>query len=667
MVRRRNRSRRGLAYLGLALVAGAFTIYKAVGAGSGGGGSSDQREPVASPRVAAGGTAGNQRGGDGLTSRGGSSAGKAAPPAGLRSPGGARKTPARRADNLTPKTGRKGTEQVLEPAADGTFRLKVGQVEVEASDSLDFSTEDAVPGLLWLPIGLHEVATGDPWVTMCLIDYQHYQESPASTPMFAHLNSYSKCGIKRKADDESIAAGMVAVLRMSSLQKTIKEQGMSSIPPRGFVYHETRCGSTLVANMLASLPPSRVFSESKPPTQSIRECTADGCDSQTITKVFRDVVGLMGRRRSNELHEHLYFKFQNSKFLPQISEAYPEVPWVFVFRDPVEVMVSNLKSLAGAPCVRIPRQEKARLAAKLGGAGPRGPPRGPKGRKGVGGGGGGGGRGNSGSGDYGASGRVRQRLDAVRRERDDERGAPGLGGGRGRRGLSATGGGWGDWMADTTAEEGSVYPLTDSESGVVAFWDGEEDEGEGEGDDDLFGGGTWDSFTSGGSDSLVTPSWPASLESSVAAQQDRRILLTSKRSPQKLTMNMTMECADWLKAMCMSAIVAEKNSPSNALFVDYSNLPDAVPEFVFPQHFGMEAEVSKTVPEWKDIMMEAAGVYSKGLGGRAKIKQFTNDVEAKHKSASPLIVEASELDGGLYEVYRSLDALQSWRRPEPGE
>ncbi|CAN0557492.1 unnamed protein product, partial [Laminaria digitata] len=35
-----------------------------------------------------------------------------------------------------------------------------------------------------------------------------------------------------------------------------------------------------------------------------------------------------------------------------ISEAYPEVPWVFVFRDPVEVMVSNLKSLAGAPCVR---------------------------------------------------------------------------------------------------------------------------------------------------------------------------------------------------------------------------------------------------------------------------------------------------------------------------
>lgn len=34
-------------------------------------------------------------------------------------------------------------------------------------------------------------------------------------------------------------------------------------------------------------------------------------------------------------------------FLPlqpsQMLEAFPSVPWVFLFRDPVEVMVSNLK------------------------------------------------------------------------------------------------------------------------------------------------------------------------------------------------------------------------------------------------------------------------------------------------------------------------------------
>lgn len=37
------------------------------------------------------------------------------------------------------------------------------------------------------------------------------------------------------------------------------------------------------------------------------------------------------------------------------------MPWIFVFRDPVEVMVSNLKSLAQGPCVRIPRQEAVKM------------------------------------------------------------------------------------------------------------------------------------------------------------------------------------------------------------------------------------------------------------------------------------------------------------------
>lgn len=38
--------------------------------------------------------------------------------------------------------------------------------------------------------------------------------------------------------------------------------------------------------------------------------------------------------------------------------------------------------------------------------------------------------------------------------------------------------------------------------------------------------------------------------------------------------------------------------------------------------------------------------------------------QAKHKTASPLIVETAEEEGGLYDSYRTLDALQSWRRPQ---
>lgn len=40
---------------------------------------------------------------------------------------------------------------------------------------------------------------------------------------------------------------------------------------------------------------------------------SEGCGRERLIQVLRDVVTLMGRRRKDEQHEHLYFKFQNSK------------------------------------------------------------------------------------------------------------------------------------------------------------------------------------------------------------------------------------------------------------------------------------------------------------------------------------------------------------------
>lgn len=39
-------------------------------------------------------------------------------------------------------------------------------------------------------------------------------------------------------------------------------------------------------------------------------------------------------------------------------------------------------------------------------------------------------------------------------------------------------------------------------------------------------------------------------------------------------------------------------------------------------------------------------------------------LQSKHQNAAPLIVEAAEVDGGLYDTYHSMLALQTWRRPE---
>lgn len=59
--------------------------------------------------------------------------------------------------------------------------------------------------------------------------------------------------------------------------------------------------------------------------------------------------------------------------------------------------------------------------------------------------------------------------------------------------------------------------------------------------------------------------------------------------------------------MCMFALKAQKSYPAKALVVDYANLPEAVPEFVFPEHFGMGAELDEVCAYAVGIIMSHVG------------------------------------------------------------
>ena len=139
-----------------------------------------------------------------------------------------------------------------------------------------------------------------------------------------------------------------------------------------------------------------------------------------------------------------------------------------------------------------------------------------------------------------------------------------MGRGGGRDDRAERGEGDGEWTSDATTQGGAVYPSPDADGGAVALWEEyedeykeeyEEEEEEEEGDCDLFGSVSWNSYTSGVFDSpgasLPRADFPScrppAVESEAATQQDRRLLLPKKRSSQELTMDMAMECADWLK------------------------------------------------------------------------------------------------------------------------
>jgi Sulfotransferase domain len=122
--------------------------------------------------------------------------------------------------------------------------------------------------------------------------------------------------------------------------------------PTGFIFHTSRCGSTLVSQMLGALPQNIVISEARPIDLIVRahhrfpEVTAD----QRIAWLRWMVSALAQQRLGEEKHFFIKFDAWNTLELPLVRRAFPEVPWIFVYRDPVEVLVSQFK-LRGAQTV----------------------------------------------------------------------------------------------------------------------------------------------------------------------------------------------------------------------------------------------------------------------------------------------------------------------------
>ncbi len=112
-------------------------------------------------------------------------------------------------------------------------------------------------------------------------------------------------------------------------------------PPSGFVFHMSRCGSTLVSQMLAAVPRYSVISEAAPfdvmvqlsrlwphlpPERHMRHLTA------MAAALCRGPGGHVFKLDS-----------WHTMALPLLRRAFPTVPWVFLYRDPVEVLVSQMR------------------------------------------------------------------------------------------------------------------------------------------------------------------------------------------------------------------------------------------------------------------------------------------------------------------------------------
>jgi hypothetical protein len=110
------------------------------------------------------------------------------------------------------------------------------------------------------------------------------------------------------------------------------------LEPNGLILHMSRCGSTLVSQMLAAVPEHLVLSEPLLVNDVLR---APAPDEERIRRL-RLAVSALGRLRSGRERGYvLKLDPWATHDLPLIRRAFPDTPWLFLSRDPLEVLVSH--------------------------------------------------------------------------------------------------------------------------------------------------------------------------------------------------------------------------------------------------------------------------------------------------------------------------------------
>jgi len=221
----------------------------------------------------------------------------------------------------------------------------------------------------------------------CKLDFALHKNDPSKYPMFRFLLQASPdC-------DSPVSFDLQKITYLARQRDQQVEQGIihtnnnngaavsKVLNVTAVAFHESRCGSTLVANSMIAMDPRkhRAYSESSPPVNALHICGDyfDKCSREQAAAILKDTIHMMSRTDDHR-EERVFFKFQSitSKAIPTFQMAFPDVPWMYVYRDPVQVMMSHIKddpTLKRAICTktrRFPPKEIKAIAKRHGRSSP---------------------------------------------------------------------------------------------------------------------------------------------------------------------------------------------------------------------------------------------------------------------------------------------------------
>jgi hypothetical protein len=181
----------------------------------------------------------------------------------------------------------------------------------------------------WLPIRIWQAADG--WSA----DWCHFGDRPLREAFF---RDSVEAALRRPFNQ--------AFRQYTGMDALLDWQRRSpGVAPTAFVFHASRCGSTLLAQMLARLDSHIVLSEPPPLDTLLRAPYHDAAVAPLQAAWLRALLSAWGqRRRGDERALVVKLDAWNIFELPLLRQCFPATPWIFLYRDPLEIAVSQLQS-----------------------------------------------------------------------------------------------------------------------------------------------------------------------------------------------------------------------------------------------------------------------------------------------------------------------------------
>jgi len=114
----------------------------------------------------------------------------------------------------------------------------------------------------------------------------------------------------------------------------------SSIKPALFIFHVSRCGSTLAANYLATDKENRVYNEPRVLAKLFADLGNQSVNIDNDFTRYINTLSLGALPSQKRLVVKLSCRF--IKYMPLFEKFYPDVPKWLIVRNPTEVLASNM-------------------------------------------------------------------------------------------------------------------------------------------------------------------------------------------------------------------------------------------------------------------------------------------------------------------------------------